>query len=128
MWATPFFRRAIVYFKLIQIVQQVRADSRRRCNFALIAAIVFSVAAGLHAQVNTASLSGLVTDPSSASVPKVQIEVTNDATGYRRVVSTDTSGHYSFPDLPIGQYQISLAAPGFQTLHGNVTLEVGQRV
>ncbi|HEY4048331.1 MAG TPA: carboxypeptidase regulatory-like domain-containing protein [Acidobacteriaceae bacterium] len=117
-----------MYFKLIQIVQQVRGANRRRWNLALLAAFVLSVTAGLHAQVNTASLSGLVTDPSRASVPKVQIEVINDATGYKRVMSTDASGHYSFPDLPIGPYEISLTAPGFQTLHENVTLEVGQRV
>ncbi|MBV8436724.1 MAG: TonB-dependent receptor [Silvibacterium sp.] len=81
----------------------------------------------LQAQVNTANLSGLVTDPTGAVLQNVTVSVTNPATGYSRIVRTDGAGLYSFQDLPIGPYSLSVSQPGFDTIHETVTLTVGQR-
>jgi outer membrane receptor protein involved in Fe transport len=89
--------------------------------------VVLSLATFLHAQVNTASLSGLVTDPSGAIVPNVSVTVTNQATGYTRTVATDAAGYYAFQNLPIGQYTARVQAPGFSTTQENITLDVAEK-
>ena len=96
----------------------------RQCLFFLLL-----ISAGLvsQAQVNTANLSGLVTDPTGAVLAHVTVSVTNRATGYNRTVSTDGAGLYSFQDLPIGQYSLSVNESGFDTVNETVILTVGQR-
>ncbi len=80
-----------------------------------------------HAQVNTGSLSGLVTDVSGAVVPGATLTMKDEATGYSRVVKTATDGAYAFPDLPIGQYALTVEAGGFTTEKQTQTISVGFR-
>lgn len=79
------------------------------------------------AQVNTASLSGLATDPSGALVRGVTVTVTNPATGYTRTTHTNAAGLYSMQDLPIGQYRLSMKDAGFRPETSTITLQVGER-
>src|SRR5215475_11481264 len=90
-----------------------------RYAFALVVALLLSTS--LIAQVNTASLSGLVTDPSGAAVPNVTVTVTSPSTGYVRTVTTDSAGYYSFQNLPIGNYSVRVESPGFATSEATVT-------
>lgn len=96
-------------------------------NFLRIFLLLFAGALVLQAQVNTANLSGLVTDPTGAAVAKVSVTVTNLATGYSRTFQTDNSGSYSFQNLPIGDYSVKVSASGFSTLTENVSLSVGEK-
>ncbi len=80
-----------------------------------------------HAQVNTASLTGLVTDPSGAAIASVPVTVTSLGTGLTRKTVTDSAGYYSFQDLPIGAYQIVLAQTGFDTAQEQVQLTTAQK-
>ncbi len=81
----------------------------------------------LRAQINTANLSGLATDSTGAILSGVPISVKNPSTGYERTVRTDSAGLYSFQDLPIGQYDVVIGAPGFSTERARVSLEVGEK-
>jgi len=63
----------------------------------LLFIIIDIVPLALHAQVNTASLSGLVTDPSSAIIKGATVSATSSATGITRTTLTDNSGYYAFP-------------------------------
>jgi Carboxypeptidase regulatory-like domain/TonB dependent receptor len=60
------------------------------------------------------SISGTVTDPSGAVVPKVTVTAINTDTGIRQIVSTDDKGFYSFTSLPIGHYDIEVATADFR--------------
>src|SRR5581483_717718 len=74
-----------------------------------------------------ASISGHVTDPSGASVPRAKVEVKNLATKERSSAVTDSSGSYTIPLLQPGQYDLTVEAPGFkQYVVNNVTLEISQ--
>lgn len=82
----------------------------------------------LQAQVNTASLSGVASDPTEAVISHVKITLTNAETGYTRTVHTDAAGLYSFQDVPIGEYTVTVSAPGFAQQSTTINLQVGQRV
>src|SRR5262249_51759394 len=81
----------------------------------------------LFAQINTASLTGLVTDQSNAAATKAQVTVLSETTGYTRTTETDNAGYYSFPELPIGTYSVSISLTGFSTMKEKVTLETAQK-
>ena len=67
------------------------------------------------AQIERATLSGTVTDPSGASIPKALIEIVSPSTGFARQVETGDAGVYSITDLPIGTYNVTISHQGFKT-------------
>src|SRR5215469_9147668 len=75
------------------------------------------------AQVDSASLAGLITDPSQAAVRGATVTATNDATGGQRSASTDESGYYNFASLPVGNYKVTVKLAGFATLTQMVALD-----
>ena len=89
--------------------------------------IVCAAATALFSQVNTASLTGLIKDPSEAAVANAKVTVTQKSTGVQRTATTDTSGSYFFPVLPVGIYDLTVESTGFTTANVSVTLETGQK-
>jgi len=81
------------------------------------AALLVVLPAGLLGQALT-SVSGNVTDPTGALVPKAAIQLENVATGQSRETVSDAQGLYSFHQVVPGNYQITARAPGF----ANVTI------
>lgn len=80
------------------------------------------------AQVNTASLTGLVTDPTGASVSNASVTVKNKATTVESSATTDASGYYTFASLPVGAYTLQVELQGFKkAVQENINLEVGQK-
>jgi Carboxypeptidase regulatory-like domain len=78
------------------------------------------------AQVS-ASLSGLITDPSGASVSSASVTAKNADTGLFRTVSTDQSGRYRFFALPVGPYEVRVRKEGFaEGIRAGIRLVVGQ--
>src|SRR5260370_22984850 len=62
---------------------------------------------------STATLSGVVTDPSGAVVPGAQVTVHSLATGLDRQLVTDSAGLYTAPSLVPVDYQETAKAAGF---------------
>jgi hypothetical protein len=60
----------------------------------------------LQAQMGTATLSGLVTDPSGAIVPKATVVLESTERKFTRRSSADELGGYIFTALPPGAYQL----------------------
>src|SRR2546430_15335294 len=87
-----------------------------------------SLAVSGSAQVNTASLTGLVKDPTGASVPNASGTVKNKATSVESTATTDDSGYYNFASLPVGAYTLQVERQGFKkALQEDINLEVGQK-
>ena len=97
------------------------------------------VAANIHAQTTTGSITGLVTDAGGHVVPGSALTLTNLDTNQTRKQAANDTGAYTFPALPPGNYRLELAHPGFkrfvqepvevrvqQTVTINLMLEVGQ--
>ena len=69
------------------------------------------------AQTNATSgtLNVTVLDPAAASIPNAGLELRDLGTNDTRRAATQATGTYSFPNLPFGYYQLTIAAKGFQT-------------
>ena len=96
--------------------------------FVVLVILAFGAASTLRAQVNTASLSGTITDPQGAPIKSANVTAINLATGAERTTVADDNGHYSLVALPPGNYKITVeAGTNFARLtNENVALTVGQ--
>jgi hypothetical protein len=69
--------------------------------------------AGLAQVGNSANVTGTVTDPSSAVVAGATVTIHNPVSQYERSTTTDSSGNFSFPNVPFNPYHLSVKATGF---------------
>jgi hypothetical protein len=74
----------------------------------VVCAILLGSAEMALAQVNTATLSGTVTDPQGLPVKGARVTVTNVGTSAARSVVTDDSGYYTLVGLPPGRYKFAV--------------------
>jgi hypothetical protein len=74
----------------------------------MLCVLVLICAGKTAAQVNTATLSGTVTDPQGLGVKGAKVTVTNVATGSERSAETDDTGHYTLVGLPPGRYKMTV--------------------
>src|SRR5579863_7891119 len=87
------------------------------------------VLAGTAAYAQTGSIAGTITDASGATVPGATITAKNQATTSVRTATTDTSGTYSIPNLPVGNYEVTVEKDGFSVLRfHNLELTVAQNL
>ncbi|MBS1873430.1 MAG: TonB-dependent receptor [Acidobacteria bacterium] len=84
-------------------------------NLKKVASLLFlaSVASVLPAQVFRGSIAGTVTDPTGAAIAGAPVEVSNTGTGLKRSTVTSNSGEFTVPDLPLGEYSVTISQPGF---------------
>ena len=83
------------------------------CSLALLATLLTGGSA--MAQTFRGTILGTITDSSGAAVPGAGVTVKNLDTGLTRSVSTSEDGTYSAPELPIGNYSITVEKAGFKT-------------
>ncbi len=62
------------------------------------------------------AIRGSITDPSGSAVPNATVTVIDIGTGARTSVKTNQGGEFEAPNLKFGNYTLSIAAPGFNTL------------
>jgi hypothetical protein len=85
---------------------------------------VFSIGVGW-AQT-TGTIRGTVTDPSGAVVPGANVTVTLTDTHVSRSMTTNESGDYEFPALPVGRYTVTAQAAGFKVArHNEIEVRLG---
>ena len=118
----------------LQFFRQLR---RLVCYLSLAAFLIFS---GTASAGVGGSISGTITDSTGAVVTKATVTASNAETGIQQTTVTDTRGFYSFPALPIGRYDLSVAVTSFRpyqrtgvvidansSLTVNVVLQLGER-
>ncbi len=96
-------------------------------RFFLLCSILLAVPLAAHAQVDRATLTGVVRDASNAVVPGAAVSVTNDATGIKRTTTASNEGVFLVVDLAPGEYLVEASATGFQSAAQLVVLSTGQR-
>ena len=83
------------------------------------------------AQFGSASVLGYVRDNSGAVIPNATVTLTSVGTNVSQTVQTDKDGKYEFDSVPIGNYQISTQAAGFEgakTQSFNLSTDARQRM
>src|SRR5207247_3872184 len=94
----------------------------------LLCALVVFTGQGAHAQLaDRAEITCLVTYTSGAGIPDAKVTITNQDTGAKIVVGTNSAGNYSTPPLPIGTYTIDVEKEGFKhATHPGIVLSGAQ--
>src|SRR6202162_2423427 len=88
--------------------------------------LVLSCLPSARAQMS-ASIKGIVTDPSGAPVPSAAVKTKNLENGAIRTGSTDVAGRYLVPSLPVGEYEVRVTKSGFQdAIRSGIHLVVNQ--
>ncbi len=118
------------------------ASTRRKLPIQLLAilALVFVSIRDSREQTTTSGgLTGVITDPSAAVVPDVDVEIRDNAKGTTASAKTDREGLYQFFFLAPGRYTLTVTRDGFRmesravsVLLGppvtvNVTLEIARK-
>src|SRR5207247_7157528 len=81
-----------------------------------VAVIVLLCGSPLHAQVDTGTVLGTVTDASGAPISGASVTLTNEGTTAALTTTTSGDGGYKFTPVKIGTYNIKATYQGFQTV------------
>jgi hypothetical protein len=80
----------------------------------LFTALILSSPWNANAQTFRGTILGTVTDSSGGAVPGATVTVKNNDTGLTRTVTTTDDGSYAAPELPIGNYTVTVEKSGFK--------------
>ncbi|MPZ19064.1 MAG: hypothetical protein GEV06_14290 [Luteitalea sp.] len=125
--ARPFVRRGPFMFS--------NADIQVRTGCALagvrllgsMATCLLLIVMPLFGQGSTGTITGVVTDPSHAHLPGVDVVATNVATGVSRSTVTNAQGEYTIPLLQPGEYQLTASLPSFRAFtRSGLVVELGR--
>jgi hypothetical protein len=111
----------------LKVSERGLVSEGRRVFFVLTMALALFAAYALsaRAQTTTGDISGTVKDPSGSVVPAASVVVRNAATGVQQTTQTNLDGFFAFLNLPIGQYELDVARPGFRSYKdAEVTIDV----
>src|ERR1700722_12704579 len=88
---------------------------------------LFFVASLAFSQSDRGTITGTVTDSTGAVIANVPVQAKNTGTGVAYDGATSTTGNYTISELPAGDYEISMSAPGFKKYtRSGLTVEVAQ--
>jgi hypothetical protein len=83
--------------------------------FYFLFALFLSSTIAMQAQSFRGGINGTVVDASGASIPGATVTATNDGTSVSRNAVSSSAGEFSFSDLPVGSYTVTVTANGFST-------------
>lgn len=90
-------------------------------------AVLLLAAAISYGQTGLASITGTVSDSSGAVLADAAISARNVETGAEFKTVSSSTGNYTVPQLPIGDYDLLVTSPGFKTYtHAKFHLAAGQ--
>src|SRR5579875_1891021 len=84
-------------------------------QFGWILALVLAMAGSAYAQVGSASLSGVVEDPTGAVIPGSAVTLVNTQNNERRTTASTGRGEFTFAAVPVGDYNLIVKHAGFTT-------------
>ncbi|MCC6367486.1 MAG: carboxypeptidase regulatory-like domain-containing protein [Bryobacterales bacterium] len=68
----------------------------------------------LFGQSTTQTIQGIVTDTTGAAIAGARVTATNQATNVAQTATTNDSGNYTFPLVPVGDYTVKCEVAGFK--------------
>ncbi len=102
--------------------REFESKSRRRAgalrpqfSISWLLVVATAISSLVYGQVITGRIFGTVRDTSGAVVPNATVIVTNQTAGVQYKYTSNGAGLYSVPDLPVGEYIVSVSSHGFKT-------------
>lgn len=89
------------------MVKALKLASGAACILTLLVSVMWG-------QGIFATLTGVVSDPSNAVVNGAKVTLTDVVSGSTRDTVTNSDGYYTFASVPVGTYNVSVVAQGFQ--------------
>jgi hypothetical protein len=80
----------------------------------LVFGMLLFASTGAYSQVYNGEIVGSITDSNGAAIPNVAVTATNIGTNKKYPTTTNNSGEYAIPQLPIGAYAVRAEANGFK--------------
>ena len=107
----PTTQNSIAAFRTVQTAR-VRSSFRM---FGLMALALLLSPSFAHAEAGGASssITGTVADPSGAVVPGATVEIQNPVSRFDRSTTTDDAGKFTFPNVPLNPYHLTVNLAGF---------------
>ena len=84
-------------------------------NALVLYALTLFIPTDVAAQTGAASITGIVTDQSGATVPGATVTATNQATNVEYNGVANEAGNYTITSLPVGSYVVKAELAGFKT-------------
>lgn len=84
--------------------------------------------APLFAQLDAGSVAGTILDPAGKVVSGAKVVIRSLETGTTYAITTSSAGYFVFPTLRPGNYDLTVSAQGFKTVHNSgIVVAVGAR-
>jgi Carboxypeptidase regulatory-like domain len=103
-------------------------DSASKVCSVLSVLLLFGAAISAPAQAPTASVRGIISDPSKAIISGAKVTITDKEKGAERTVQSNSAGEYQFSALTPGEYEIKITMNGFKSGLRPLTLRVGENL
>ncbi len=87
---------------------------RSICHLALTISCVLAFCQMSYSQSTFGTVLGTVKDPSGSVVAMATVTLMNTGTGAEHTATTNSNGGYEFVNVEIGNYKLTVDAPGFQ--------------
>ena len=95
--------------------------------FSLLVTVVVLVPVTLYCQGYFGTVSGILTDPSSAVVQGAHITLLDEQKGFTFHTTSDSAGRYLFASIPPGMYSVIVEVQGFEkTIRTRIKLNVSE--
>ncbi len=92
-------------------------------------AICFLLSLQLMSQESTGTILGTVNDSSGAAVPDAKVVLAGARVPKGRETTSDATGNYSFFNVPVGEYYVTVTKEGFQTQRQQgIEVKIGSQV
>src|SRR5260370_592370 len=101
---------------------------KRMSVFIGMTLLIASIAVPAAAQLTTATIHGKVANQGGTALPAAEIDAVNTASGFVKTVMSGPDGSYSMAGIQPGEYNLIIAAPGFQARNETVRILVGQNI
>jgi hypothetical protein len=115
---------AAKYLEAVEMISKAAKTAKSGAALGILF-LIFAISFPVRAQNSTSSLSGAITSAAGASVSNAKVSLKNLTTGDSTETQTDSSGHYSVPNLTTGEYELAVSAEGYSTNIMKVSVTAG---
>src|SRR5262245_44232958 len=110
----------------------------RKTTLAVSSLLAVLCAIPVLGQTDRGTITGLISDQAGAAIPNATLELKGTETGVAYPTASSSTGNYTFTQIPVGLYELTVSAAGFkmyvrqnirvqgaQTLGLDVQMEIG---